>query len=67
MGANMVRRLMRGDTNGAVWDVSADNVKKLADEGAIGAASLDDLIAKLNPPAQFGSWCPRRCHRKDGQ
>jgi len=50
MGANMVRRLMRGGHECVVWDVSADNVKKIADEGAIGAASLDDLIAKLNPP-----------------
>ena len=50
MGANMVRRLMRGGHECVVWDVSAENIKKLADEGAIGAASLDDLIAKLKEP-----------------
>lgn len=50
MGANMVRRLMRGGHECVVWDVSADNVKKLAGEGAVGAESLDDLIAKLNKP-----------------
>src|SRR5215510_15001716 len=50
MGANMVRRLMSGGHECTVWDVSADNVRKLADEGAIGAASLDDLIGKLNKP-----------------
>ena len=50
MGANMVRRLMRGGHECVVWDVSADNVKTLAGEGAIGAESLDDLLAKLNQP-----------------
>jgi len=43
MGANMVRRLMRGGHECVVWDVSADNVKALAGEGATGAESLDDL------------------------
>jgi 6-phosphogluconate dehydrogenase len=50
MGANMVRRLMRGGHECVVWDVSADNVKALAGEGATGAESLDDLLAKLNQP-----------------
>ncbi|HEX7721345.1 MAG TPA: decarboxylating 6-phosphogluconate dehydrogenase [Pyrinomonadaceae bacterium] len=49
MGANMVRRLMRGGHECVVWDVSADNVKALAGEGATGAESLDDLLAKLKP------------------
>jgi len=50
MGANMVRRLMRGGHECVVWDVSADNVKALAGEGATGAESLDDLLAKLDQP-----------------
>jgi 6-phosphogluconate dehydrogenase len=50
MGANMVRRLMRGGHECVVWDVSADNVKALAGEGATGAESLDDLLAKLQVP-----------------
>ena len=50
MGANMVRRLMRGGHECVVWDVSADNVKALAAEGATGAESLDDLLAKLKQP-----------------
>jgi len=49
MGANMVRRLMRGGHECVVWDVSADNVKALAGEGATGVESLDDLLAKLKP------------------
>src|SRR5205814_9535176 len=50
MGANMVRRLMRGGHECVVWDVSADNVTALAGEGATGAESLDDLLAKLDQP-----------------
>ncbi|PYL52325.1 MAG: decarboxylating 6-phosphogluconate dehydrogenase [Verrucomicrobia bacterium] len=50
MGANMVRRLMRGGHECVVWDVSADNIKKLAAEGATGGESLEDFIAKLNEP-----------------
>ena len=50
MGANMVRRLMRGGHECVVFDLSADNVKQLTGEGAIGSASLDDFIAKLKSP-----------------
>src|SRR5207245_3226188 len=50
MGANMVRRLMRGGHECVVFDLSADNVKHLAGEGATGSNSLDDFIAKLNKP-----------------
>jgi 6-phosphogluconate dehydrogenase len=50
MGANMVRRLMRGGHECVVWDVSPDNVKKLSEEGADGAESLDDFIGKLAKP-----------------
>jgi 6-phosphogluconate dehydrogenase len=50
MGSNMVRRLMRGGHECVVWDVNPENVKQLAGEGAIGAESLDELIAKLNQP-----------------
>jgi len=50
MGANMVRRLMRGGHECVVWDMSPDNVKQLASEGATGADSLDDFISKLAKP-----------------
>ena len=50
MGANMVRRLIRGGHECVVYDVSADAVKELAKEGAIGASSLDDFAAKLKLP-----------------
>jgi 6-phosphogluconate dehydrogenase len=50
MGANMVRRLMRGGHECVVFDLSPDSVKQLASEGATGASSLEDLLAKLTPP-----------------
>src|SRR6202035_2963120 len=50
MGANMVRRLIRGGHECVVFDVSADAVKGLVKEGAIGASSLDDFRAKLKKP-----------------
>jgi 6-phosphogluconate dehydrogenase len=50
MGANMVRRLLRGGHECVVFDVSADAVKELAKEGAVGAVSLDDFAAKLKLP-----------------
>jgi len=50
MGANMVRRLLRGGHSCVVFDLSADNVKRLASEGATGAASLDEFVRKLIRP-----------------
>ncbi len=50
MGANIVRRLMRDGHECVVSDVSADTVANLAAEGAIGAESLGDLVAKLESP-----------------
>ena len=39
MGANMVRRLLKGGHECVVFDVSPAAVKELAKEGAIGASS----------------------------
>src|ERR1043166_8493069 len=50
MGANMVRRLLRGGHECVVNDRNPEAVKALVDQGAIGAASLRDFIAKLKPP-----------------
>jgi 6-phosphogluconate dehydrogenase len=50
MGANMTRRLLRGGHELVVTDLSADNVKHMAGEGAIASASLDDFVAKLGTP-----------------
>jgi len=50
MGANMVRRLLRGGHQCVVYDRNAETVKTVAGEGASGAESLEDFIAKLNRP-----------------
>ena len=50
MGANMVRRLMRNGHQCVVFDLSADNVKALAGEGATGSGSMEDFVKKLNKP-----------------
>ena len=50
MGANMVRRLMRAGHTSVAFDVFPEAVQKLAAEGATGAASLQDLVAKLAAP-----------------
>ncbi len=50
MGANMVRRLLRGGHRCVVYARSAGTVEGMVKEGAIGAASLADLAAKLPQP-----------------
>ncbi|HWZ33706.1 MAG TPA: decarboxylating 6-phosphogluconate dehydrogenase [Bryobacteraceae bacterium] len=50
MGANMVRRLMRGGHKCVVFDRSAASVQQLAGEGATGAAALQEFVAKLEKP-----------------
>ena len=50
MGANMVRRLLRGGHSCVVFDLSADNVHRLASEGATGATSLDEFARTLTKP-----------------
>lgn len=50
MGANMVRRLLRAGHECVVHDRSPQAVAQLAGEGAIGAASVTELVAKLQAP-----------------
>jgi len=50
MGANMVRRLIRGGHDCVVFDMSPKAVEELAKENAKGAASIDDLVKKLHKP-----------------
>jgi 6-phosphogluconate dehydrogenase len=54
MGANMVRRLMRGGHSCVVHDTAPAAVQALAKEGATGATELDDFVAKLTTPR--ASW-----------
>src|SRR4051812_14433662 len=50
MGANMMRRLMQGGHQCVVHAVSKEAVQALAREGAGGATSLEDLVARLAKP-----------------
>jgi 6-phosphogluconate dehydrogenase len=50
MGANMVRRLLRGGHECVVFDPVPEAVESLVRERAVGAASIKELIAKLRAP-----------------
>src|SRR5262249_56421099 len=50
MGANMVRRLLRGGHHSVAFDRSPAAVEELVREKAGGAASLADLVKKLDKP-----------------
>jgi 6-phosphogluconate dehydrogenase len=50
MGANMTRRLLKGGHRVVVFDPRAAVVKELADEGALGSASLAELVSRLTAP-----------------
>ena len=50
MGANMVRRLMRGGHQCVAFDRNPKSVEQLAGEGATGATTLDEFVRTLNKP-----------------
>src|SRR5713226_3900107 len=50
MGANMVRRLLRGGHRCVVFDRSPNVVEELVEESAVGAADLRDFVKKLEKP-----------------
>ena len=50
MGANMVRRLIRGGHPCVVYDRASQAVKDLVKENAVGADSVADFVKKLTKP-----------------
>jgi 6-phosphogluconate dehydrogenase len=51
MGGNMVRRIRRDSDHQVVaFDFSAEAVERAVESGAEGAASLEDLVARLDAP-----------------
>jgi 6-phosphogluconate dehydrogenase len=50
MGANMVRRLLKGGHRCVVFDMSPKAVNELVQEKAAGSSSLPDLVTKLEKP-----------------
>ncbi len=50
MGGNIVRRLLKDGHQGVVYDRDPAAVEALVKDGATGAASLEDLVSKLDAP-----------------
>ena len=50
MGANMVRRLLGGGHQCVVFDTSAQAVRALADEKAVGTTTVTEFTQKLTKP-----------------
>ena len=50
MGGNIVRRLLKDGHTAVVYDRDPKAVEALVEAGATGAASLEDLVAKLDVP-----------------
>ena len=50
MGANMVRRLMRAGHECVVYDIDPAAVADLVKDGATGASSMEEFVAKLAKP-----------------
>ncbi len=58
MGAGMVRRLMAAGHESVVWDVNRDAVAALVDDGAVGAASVEELVSKMDTPRSVWMMVP---------
>ncbi len=58
MGANMVLRLMDRGHDCVVYDRDADAVQALVGAGALGAGSLEALVANLSPPRRIWMMIP---------
>ena len=66
MGAGIVRRLMRDGHRCVGYDVSPDAVSAIEADGATGASSLEDFVAKLEKPRAVWVMVPgRQDHRLD--
>jgi 6-phosphogluconate dehydrogenase len=50
MGGNLVRRLLRDGHRTVVFDVNPEPVARLAEEGAVAAANLQELVGNLSAP-----------------
>jgi 6-phosphogluconate dehydrogenase len=50
MGGNMVKRLLGGGHQVVAYDRDPGAVERVAKEGAVGASSLEDLVATLSGP-----------------
>jgi 6-phosphogluconate dehydrogenase len=58
MGANIALRLMRGGHEVVGFDRDPEGVRKLVEEGATGAGSLEEVVGKLEAPRIFWVMLP---------
>jgi 6-phosphogluconate dehydrogenase len=58
MGSNMTQRLIGGKHQVIVYDPIKDTVTALVQQGAVGAASLTELVSKLSAPRALWSMVP---------
>ena len=58
MGLNMTIRLMRAGHRVVAWDRGADPVAKAKAQGAVGAASLEELVESLAAPRAIWAMIP---------
>ena len=58
MGANIVRRLLRGGHQCVVFDSNQATVKELAGQGAGGAGSLEEFVRSLSSPRAIWMMVP---------
>jgi 6-phosphogluconate dehydrogenase len=50
MGAGLTRRLMRGGHRVVAFDRDADALKAIADDGAVSASTLEEMVHQMTPP-----------------
>jgi 6-phosphogluconate dehydrogenase len=58
MGSNMVKRLMKAGHQCVVYDLDVAHVDALVKEGATGAKSIDEFVAKLSKPRAIWMMVP---------
>ncbi len=58
MGANMVRRLLKGGHRVVAWNRTAAKTQEIVTEGAEGAYSLQELVEKLQTPRILWTMVP---------
>ncbi len=58
MGANMVRRLVKGGHECVVFDRSSQAINALEKDGAVGSSDAGDLVKKLNQPCAIWLMVP---------
>jgi 6-phosphogluconate dehydrogenase len=50
MGAGLTRRLMRGGHRVVAFDRNANALKAIADDGAVSASTLEEMVHQMTPP-----------------